>query len=618
MKRKITTILVVLLTVMIGLNLKAQWSLVWSDEFNGSMSSDWIVETGTGDWGWGNNEQQYYRAENLSIVNGALQIQARNEYFAGMNYTSGRIKTQGKKSFKYGKIEARIAMPSFSGVWPAFWMLGDNFGSVNWPACGEIDIMEHVNTGGEIYGTIHWEENGHASYGGSTTTSITSYHVYSIEWDDQYIRWFVDGSQYHEAFIGGGINGTSELHNNFFIILNMAIGGEWPGYNIDNSAMPANMLVDYVRVYQKSSGSTGVSGLGGTYVIQNRNSGMVMDVVNGDPANGTNILQYINNGTANQQFTLSEIETGIYKIANVATGKSVDIEGVSTENFANVHQWDYVGGGNQKFQIESTGDGYYKLRATHSNKIIEVGYASLAENANINQYDDNGQTCGQWKLLPTGSTSWSTTIEAESYSNMSGIDVENCSEGGQNVGWIDAGDWIVWDIDLPNSGSYNVEYRVASLNGGGTIQLEKAGGSPVYGSISVPSTGGWQNWTSISHNVNLEAGVQQIAIYAPNGGYNINWLKLSSGFKSAEDIIIQPELKENISLFPIPAIDDVSISGISEPCNVNFIDLNGKVVLEKTIDDGTNTINVMNLHSGLYIIKISNATGVKLLKFVKQ
>ena len=109
---------------------------------------------------------------------------------------------------------------------------------------------------------------------------------------------------------------------------------------------------------------------------------------------------------------------------------------------------------------------------------------------------------------------------------MSGVQTEVCTEGGLNVGWIDTDDWIVWNVNVPASGTYTVQYRVASLNGGGRIQLEKAGGSPAYGTVNVPSTGGWQKWTTVSHQVKLTAGAQQIAINARKGGFNLNWLKL--------------------------------------------------------------------------------------------
>nr|6JH5_A Chain A, LamCAT [Aquimarina] len=231
------------------------WTLVWQDEFTNGISSDWVFETGNGNSGWGNNELQYYRRENATVENGNLVITAKRESIGGYNYTSTRMKTQGRKSWKYGKVEARIAMPSFMGSWPAFWMLGDNISSVGWPACGEIDIMEHVNTEAQTHGTIHWQDhnNTYANYSGSIpVSSVTSYHIYTIEWDASVIKWFVDGNLYHEASIANGVNGTSEFHNNFFILLNMAIGGNWPGFNIDNNAFPARMLVDYVRVYQKT------------------------------------------------------------------------------------------------------------------------------------------------------------------------------------------------------------------------------------------------------------------------------------------------------------------------------------------------------------------------------
>src|SRR5690606_29551223 len=134
-----------------------------------------------------------------------------------------------RKHFKYGKIEARIALPSGVGLWPAFWMLGANINTVSWPACGEIDIMEHINTAAETHGTIHWQDhNGnYANYGGPVATNPTAFHNYSVEWDANAIRWYLDGVQYFEASIANGVNGTSEFHNEFFLLLNMAVGGNW-------------------------------------------------------------------------------------------------------------------------------------------------------------------------------------------------------------------------------------------------------------------------------------------------------------------------------------------------------------------------------------------------------
>lgn len=233
----------------------AGMTLVWRDEFDGpAISSDWTFEIGTGNNGWGNNELQYYRQENASIVNGNLVIEARNEAFGGRNYTSSRMITQGAQSFKYGRIDIRAALPQGQGIWPALWMLGDNFSSVGWPACGEIDIMELLgHLPSTVYGTVHWESNGqHADYGGNTTlnsgTFSDEFHVFSIVWDANSIRWLLDDVQFH--VIDTTPSDLSEFQEKFFFIFNVAVGGNWPGNPDATTPFPQRMIVDYVRVFQ--------------------------------------------------------------------------------------------------------------------------------------------------------------------------------------------------------------------------------------------------------------------------------------------------------------------------------------------------------------------------------
>lgn len=234
------------------------YTLVWHDEFDGaSLSPDWIYELGNGQWGWGNNELQYYRQENVEVADGILRITAKQEAFGGFNYTSGRIKTQGKQSFMHGRIDIRAALPYGQGLWPALWMLGDNINSVSWPNCGEIDIMELVGGSGAkdrtVYGTIHWDDNGsHASYGGdnalSSGTFADEFHVFSIIWDQNQIRWLRDDIQYHNADLSPA--GLSEFQQNFFFVFNVAVGGNWPGSPDGSTVFPQTMYVDYVRVFQ--------------------------------------------------------------------------------------------------------------------------------------------------------------------------------------------------------------------------------------------------------------------------------------------------------------------------------------------------------------------------------
>lgn len=236
------------------------YELVWSDEFNGNSldTNTWNYEIGTGSWGWGNNEQQYYTDRNIKVSNGTMKITAKREGYGGMKYTSSRITTKNKKNFKYGKIEARIKMPKFKGVWPAFWMLGANQDSVGWPKCGEIDIMEAINDENLVYGTLHWFNdlgNNNADSGSSVAVANrTEYHVYGVEWTADKLRWYVDGKVYRTMDVSN--DSFSEVRKEYFVIFNMAIGGQWPGYDIDETAFPATMEVDWVRAYKKVEETT--------------------------------------------------------------------------------------------------------------------------------------------------------------------------------------------------------------------------------------------------------------------------------------------------------------------------------------------------------------------------
>lgn len=232
------------------LSATSAYQLVWQDEFNGTRldTANWNFETGNS--GWGNHEQEYYQAANAKVANGVLKIIAKNLTVSFPYYTSSRITTKGKREFLYGKMEAKIKIPLAQGLWPAFWMLGANIDAVGWPACGETDIMEHINTDSLIYGTMHWDDNEHAQYGGNTSTTPTAWHVYSVEWDSASIRWYVDGIKYWEGNISNNIKSTEEFHKPFFLLLNLAIGGDWPGQVIDDTKLPASMTVDYVRVWQ--------------------------------------------------------------------------------------------------------------------------------------------------------------------------------------------------------------------------------------------------------------------------------------------------------------------------------------------------------------------------------
>jgi len=236
----------------IQITVAVKLNLVWSDEFNTPGSPDptkWTYDLGAG--GWGNNELEYYtsRIDNAVVSNGTLKIIAKKENYSGSNYTSARLLTKGLYSFKYGRIDVSAKLPASTGTWPAIWMLGNNISTAGWPACGEIDIMEqNGNNKNIIYGTLHYPAQVN-QYGDGTTTSITNaattFHKYSAIWLPATIQLLVDDVVYYTL----PNKSSLPFNQNFFIILNVAMGGTLGG-TIDPAFTTNQMEIDYVRVYQ--------------------------------------------------------------------------------------------------------------------------------------------------------------------------------------------------------------------------------------------------------------------------------------------------------------------------------------------------------------------------------
>lgn len=237
---------------------RAGWTLVWRDEFDGAAldAANWTPEIGG--HGWGNNEWQFYtdRPENVRLEEGLLVIEARAEPYIRRNYTSARLKTQDLHAWTYGRFEARMKLPYGQGIWPAFWMLGADIGGAGWPRAGEIDIMEHIGReANRIYATVHGPGySGGAGVGHYTTLPAGAvsddFHVYAIEWEPEEIRWSVDDVQYFKI-TPASVPGTWVYDHPFFLILNLAVGGSWPGYPDESTVFPQFLKVDYVRVYQR-------------------------------------------------------------------------------------------------------------------------------------------------------------------------------------------------------------------------------------------------------------------------------------------------------------------------------------------------------------------------------
>ncbi|HKV78118.1 MAG TPA: glycoside hydrolase family 16 protein [Candidatus Sulfotelmatobacter sp.] len=248
----------------------AKWTLTWSDEFDSSNDSaidrsKWVVEAGG--TGWGNHELEYYtnRPQNAFIKDGSLLIKARRENYTGTNgvnrnYTSARLKTASKFSQVYGRFEARIKIPAGQGMWPAFWMLGDDVDKAGWPACGEIDIMENI---GREPSTVHGSIHGPGFVGADGIEApytlpgkgrfADDFHIFAVEWEPNAIRFYVDDALYVTRTRADLRLGWKWVFDHpFFLLLNLAVGGDWPGNPDATTVFPQTMLVDYVRVYERT------------------------------------------------------------------------------------------------------------------------------------------------------------------------------------------------------------------------------------------------------------------------------------------------------------------------------------------------------------------------------
>jgi len=400
------------------------WSLVWEDNFDGfeldTTKWEYMYGTGTeyGLTGWGNNEWQYYTdsTNNVRVVGGNLQITARRENFMGSQYTSARLRTLNKADFQYGRIEMRAIIPSAQGVWPAFWMLPTGSPYGGWPMSGEIDIMESVNTADVVHGTLHfgnpWPNNN--STGGATdlggTDFSAGYHVYAIEWEQDQFRWYVDGVLYAQKFSNQWFssspaaagNNLAPFDNEFHMLLNVAVGGNWPG-TPNAGDYPATMTVDYVRVYQQ----------------------LQTPYTEGD-------------------------------VPHAVPG-SIECE----------------------------------------------------------DFDDG---------LPGQAYSDSDTTNQGGAYRDTGVDIEVCSEGGFNVGYMDQDEWLEFTIDVAETGTYRADVRTASQITGGEFRFE-VDGQPVSDTVYALPTGGWQTWATTSVELDLDAGqhVLRWANQSRNGAeYNIN------------------------------------------------------------------------------------------------
>ena len=381
--------------------------ITWSDEFNGAAGtpvdgSKWKFDTGGG--GFGNGELQYYTTSTSNVAqdgNGNLAITARREnpsnfqcHYGTCQYTSGRILTQDKFTQAYGRFEARIKIPKGQGIWPAFWMLGADIGTNPWPNSGEIDIMENVgkepNT---AYGTVHGPGySGGASIGGNRNIGAPlgdAFHTYAVEWSPNLIVWFLDGSEYFRV-TPASLNGNRWVFDHpFFMLLNVAVGGTWPGNPDGSTQFPQTMLVDYVRVSAYTDGGGGSttpppSGTG--QALKSTFSSRCIDIPGGNAADGSRLQMWDCNGLDPQKWTAAS--DGTLR----AMGKCMDPAGGALTNGTPIQLVTCNGNPVQRFTLSGAGD----LVNLSANKCVDIKDWNSANRATLQLWDCAGTSNQKW------------------------------------------------------------------------------------------------------------------------------------------------------------------------------------------------------------------------------
>ncbi|GID95880.1 family 16 glycosylhydrolase [Amorphoplanes digitatis] len=372
--------------------------ITWQDEFNGSAgapidSAKWKFDIGGS--GWGNNEQQYYTNSTSNVSQdgqGHLAITARREnpanyqcHYGTCQYTSGRILTADKFTQRYGRFEASIKVPKGQGIWPAFWMLGGN----NWPTTGEIDIMENVgNQPNTVYGTVHGPGySGAEGIGGNRnigTPLSNAFHNFAVEWSPNLIVWFLDGSEYFRvtpASLGGD---QWVFDHAFFMILNVAVGGYWPGYPDASTVFPQTMLVDYVRVSAWTDGTTPPPS--GSTALRSNFSNRCIDIPSGNPVDGARLQMWDCNGTAAQKWSFASDGTvrGL--------GKCMDPAGGALANGTPIQLVTCNGNPVQRFTLSAAGD----LVNVSANRCVDIKEWNSANGAQLQLWDCGGTSNQKW------------------------------------------------------------------------------------------------------------------------------------------------------------------------------------------------------------------------------
>ncbi len=404
------------------------WNLIWSDEFNGASgtypdSSKWTYDTGNNN-GWGNGEIEYYCAAGSNAApcstsrpnayqdgSGNLILHATKD--SSGQWTSARLKTQGIFQFQYGRAEARMKLPVGDGLWPAFWMLGSDITSVGWPQSGEQDIMEWVQsygpntTSSTTHGPGYSGGNGigaRYTFPNGGRVDDAGYHVYGVIWSPNQLQYYRDSTSNIFLTLSSSTipSGSQWVFNNpFFLLLNFAVGsGGFPGPTDSSTPSSANVLVDYVRVYQQGSGGGSAANLNGTHMVVPANAtGSALDDNAGGTGNGNKIQIWGANGTGAQKwvFNNSNVQpAGYYNIAVSVGAYCATASGSNSGSTVNLQPCN--GSAGQAWQAVASGSGYVLHPATNTSLCLDVQSAGTANGTPVQVWSCNNTNAQNWAL----------------------------------------------------------------------------------------------------------------------------------------------------------------------------------------------------------------------------
>lgn len=602
-RRNLRMVALVLAGLWIGVAPAASqvWELVWADEFETDGPPDpsaWTFETGGG--GWGNQEAQFYtnRPENARVEDGRLVIEARREAYQGSDYTSARLITRDKATWRYGRFEIRARLPGGRGTWPAIWMLANNdvYGDSYWPDNGEIDIMEYVGYDPDtVHGTIHTYLNNHtngrqsgASY--ELPTAEEAFHVYAVEWSPEKIDFFVDDVIYH-TYTNTGLGWQIwPFDQPFFLILNVAIGGTWGGaQGIDDSIFPVQLEIDYVRVYKDIQGEPQVT-LTAPAAAQTLapeasltltadaadEDGTVAQVafLQGDGVLGTD-------AEPPYALTVTDLAAGCYRVAAEVTddqGKTRRSETVPVT----------VGDG-------ACGQAPYLMTPHPVPGTIEAEY-----------YDLGGANVGYRDLDAANGGGGIRAAE--------GVDIAAHDEGGSYVTGIASREWLAYTVDVAETGPYTLALWVADDGAGGAVRLD-VDGVDATGTVGFETGDGWR--AVQVPGVRLETGVRQLRLNLRASGFRLDRLTLTPEFSTPVEPTDTPHTFRLAQNYPNPFNPTTTIAyDVAAPGPVALTVFNGFGQQVATLVEGHRpagrhqaVFDAGTLPSGTYFYRLTTPSG---------